>query len=594
MIRKHFIFFVLLLLLIVSTTWAQERALSPVTGTVDPNIRQALVIGNSEYRHAGRLRNPVNDARAIGSTLQQLGFDVTLLTDADQRKMERTIREFGDQLRQRKGVGLFYYAGHGMQFDGENYLLPTDINPSTEEDVSYDAVPLGKLLAQMRAAGNGMNVVILDACRNNPFARSFRTFNPGLAQVNAAAGTFISFATAPGQVAADGDQGNGLFTSNLLRHLPTPGIKLEEVFKRTTADVYRASGQRQAPWVQYSVIGDFYFVDGMERPPDSNQIVLNDLKELVDAEREAQLEQQRLQREWEEWQQRMQQDYERVLAFEKQAVGSELKIESWQRFLSNWGTDNPYSQQDTELRSGAQAKLSYWLSTQKVQLKPENVVEAVPDGELARRKLEKTGECESCDFSRAYFKNSDLSNTNLTRANFSNAYLKYADLRFTRLNAANLTNANLVRANLVGAQLNYAILLNVDMTSANLSRAKLTNTNLTGVNLSGANLIRANLANADLTGANLSNVNLSGANLTNTNLTGVNLSGMNLSGAKLTNAQLNSANLSKTDLTNTDLSGANLFRANFNDADVGSFFKANRSKYCKTKMPDGSINNRDC
>ena len=108
----------LLITALVPLAWSQqERAIRPVAGVVDSNIRQALVIGNSEYRHAGRLRNPVNDARAIGSTLQQLGFDVTLLTDADQRKMERTIREFGDQLRQRKGVGLFYYAGHGMQIN---------------------------------------------------------------------------------------------------------------------------------------------------------------------------------------------------------------------------------------------------------------------------------------------------------------------------------------------------------------------------------------------------------------------------------------------------------------------------------------------
>ena len=106
----------LLINVLVPLAWSQERAIRPVVGAVDPNIRQALVIGNSEYRHAGRLRNPVNDARAIGSTLQQLGFEVTLLTDADQRKMERTIREFGDQLRQRKGVGLFYYAGHGALF----------------------------------------------------------------------------------------------------------------------------------------------------------------------------------------------------------------------------------------------------------------------------------------------------------------------------------------------------------------------------------------------------------------------------------------------------------------------------------------------
>ena len=261
MVHKILICYLLITVLIVPLAWSQqERAVRPVVGAVDPNIRQALVIGNSEYRHAGRLRNPVNDARAIGSTLQQLGFEVTTLLDADQRKMERAIRDFGDELRNRRGVGLFYYAGHGMQFDGENYLLPTDINPSTEDDVRYDAVPLGKMLAQMRAADNAMNVVILDACRNNPFSRSFRTFSPGLAQINAAAGTFISFATAPGQVAADGDGNNGLFTGKLLAHLQTPGLKIEEVFKRTTADVYTASNQRQAPWVQYSVIGDFYFV----------------------------------------------------------------------------------------------------------------------------------------------------------------------------------------------------------------------------------------------------------------------------------------------------------------------------------------------
>ena len=260
MIRK--LLTLLVSVLLVPLAWSQERAIRPVTSEASSATRQALVIGNSEYEYAGRLRNPVNDARAIGSTLQQLGFEVTTLTNLDQRQMERSIKQFGRQLRDSKGVGFFYYAGHGMQFNGENYLLPTDIDPSTEEDVRYDAVPLGKLLAQMRAADNKMNVVVLDACRNNPFSRSFRTFNPGLAQINAAAGTFISFATAPGQIAADGEGSNGLFTSKLLDHIGTTGLKIEEVFKRTTADVYSASNKRQAPWVQYSVIGDFYFAPG--------------------------------------------------------------------------------------------------------------------------------------------------------------------------------------------------------------------------------------------------------------------------------------------------------------------------------------------
>jgi len=500
MVFKRLFGYLLLSLLLVPGIWGQGRAVRPVPPDSSSASRQALVIGNANYAHAGVLRNPVNDARAIGNTLQQLGFEVSTLVNVDQRQMEQAIRSFGKQLEDRKGVGLFYYAGHGMQFDGENYLLPTDINPSTEEDVRYDAVPLGKLLAQMRAAGNGMNVVILDACRNNPFARSFRTFNPGLAQVNAAAGTFISFATAPGQVAADGDQGNGLFTSNLLRHLPTPGIKLEEVFKRTTADVYRASGQRQAPWVQYSVIGDFYFVDGMERPPDSNQIVLNDLKKRADAEREAQLEQQRIQREWEEWQQRMQQDYERVLAFEKQAVGSELKIESWQRFLSNWGTDNPYSKQDTELRSEAQAKLSGWKNNQKVEPKPKLETEVVLTGEIAKKKLLETKKCPSCD---------------LRGAELQGAIVEDADLRKAILSGANFYKASLSGANLLDASLSGTYLLKADLLYANLSGADLHEAELRGADLRNANLQNADLRRAILSGAKFCNTTMPDGSINN-------------------------------------------------------------------------------
>ena len=172
--------------------------------------------------------------------------------------MERAISEFGRRLRG-GGIELFHYAGHGMQVDGENFLLPVDIDPSTEADVHYDAVPVGKLLGQMEAAGNGMNIVILDACRNNPFARSFRSASKGLAQVSAPTGTFISYATGPGKVAADGEGGNGLFTEKLVAHLATPGLKLEEVFKRVRVDVQRESAGKQVPWDSSSVTGDFYF-----------------------------------------------------------------------------------------------------------------------------------------------------------------------------------------------------------------------------------------------------------------------------------------------------------------------------------------------
>jgi hypothetical protein len=252
----------LLLLLTVSLLWSQERAATRPSSPGGP--KQALVVGNSAYTHTSPLKNPVNDAKAIGSNLQQLGFEVTTLLDVNQRQMEQALRRFGSRLRDQNGVGLFYYAGHGMQVAGENYLLPVDINPSTETDVRYDAIPVGKLLGQMDAAGNGMNIVILDACRNNPFARSFRSNSRGLAQVIAPTGSFISYATAPGNVAADGEGDNGLFTAKLLEHMKTPGLKLEDVFKRVRSDVQRESNDQQVPWDSSSVTGDFFFVPPAE------------------------------------------------------------------------------------------------------------------------------------------------------------------------------------------------------------------------------------------------------------------------------------------------------------------------------------------
>ena len=397
MFFKHLICYLLISLLVVPTWWAQQRALQPIDQLQNNKFKQALVMGNADYKHAGILRNPVNDATAISDTLQQLGFKVTTITDADKRKMEQSIREFGKQLKRQKGVGLFYYAGHGMQIEGENYLLPTDINPSNEFDVTYDAVPVGKLLGQMEVAGNGMNMVILDACRNNPFARSFRSSSRGLAQVVAPTGSFISYATAPGQVASDGDGKNGLYTEKLLKHMTTPGLTLERVFKQVRMDVQKASNSRQVPWDSSSVTGDFYFVPSVAAPPAVATIELGDLQEQADAEEQARLEQQRLEQalleeqrleqarqeqqkleqarleqqriktQWQEWQQRMQKDFDKVTAFEQQAIENQLKVESWERFLSSWNYDNPYSEQDKELRSTAQSRIDYWQKENQQQ-----------------------------------------------------------------------------------------------------------------------------------------------------------------------------------------------------------------------------------
>lgn len=219
--------------------------------------RVALVIGNASYTSAP-LSNPVNDARAIAQSLRESGFAVTLVENASFRDMLGRIREFGDQLR-KGGVGVFYYAGHGMQIKGRNYLIPIGATIEREDEVAYAAVDAQAVLDKMDAAGNGTNVMILDACRNNPFARSFRSAQQGLAQMDAPVGTLVAFATAPGSVASDGSGNNGLYTQHLLEAIREPGVKIEDVFKRVRVAVRRDSQGKQVPWESTSLEGDFYF-----------------------------------------------------------------------------------------------------------------------------------------------------------------------------------------------------------------------------------------------------------------------------------------------------------------------------------------------
>jgi len=176
--------------------------------------RVALVIGNSAYTTAP-LKNPVHDASDMAQALRELGFDVVYKENLNQPDMKRAIRAWGEQLRG-GAVGLFYYAGHGVQVRGENYLVPVDAKIESEEEVEYEGMHVGFVLAQMDSASNPMNIVILDACRNNPFARSFRSASRGLASMNAPSGTLIAYATAPGAVASDGQARNGLYTQELL------------------------------------------------------------------------------------------------------------------------------------------------------------------------------------------------------------------------------------------------------------------------------------------------------------------------------------------------------------------------------------------
>lgn len=235
-----------------------------VCAAANAESRLALVIGNADY-HFGRLRNPVNDAHAMTATLRSLGFQVIERTNATDRDIELAIIAFGKLLKQDKGVGLFYYAGHGIQLNGHNFLIPVDVEISSEDEVAVESVDVNYVLARMAAAGNRLNIVILDACRNNPFSGSFRSLgNNGLASIDAPSGTLIAYATAPGSVAEDGSGKDGLYTGQLVQAMKLPGLKVEDVFKQVRIRVERMSNMRQVPWESSSLTGDFYF-DG--RPP---------------------------------------------------------------------------------------------------------------------------------------------------------------------------------------------------------------------------------------------------------------------------------------------------------------------------------------
>jgi hypothetical protein len=225
---------------------------------LDKAPRVALLIGNSNYRNSP-LANPANDASDMAALLQSRGFEVDLLLDANQEQMETAIGEFGARLHQSGTIGLFYYAGHAVQIDGANYLIPLGAQLRRQKDVRYKAVDVNQVLDEMGAARNGFNMLILDACRNNPLPRSFRSAAVGLSRLDGPKGTLIAYATTPGSVAEDGAGRNGTYTKYLLQHMQTPGLPVEQVFKRVLRGVESETGGRQVPWTSSSFSGDFYF-----------------------------------------------------------------------------------------------------------------------------------------------------------------------------------------------------------------------------------------------------------------------------------------------------------------------------------------------
>ncbi|MGH1338911.1 MAG: caspase family protein [Aureispira sp.] len=226
-------------------------------------VRTALIIGNAQYTQSP-LKNPANDALAMAEELQSSGFDAYLYTDLDQKTMKKAIREFGQKLKERGGIGLFFYAGHGLQSDGRNFLVPVNAEIHKAQDIEFESVDLGRVLSELEYAENSMNIIILDACRDNPykeeFAKSKHSSYNGLASIGSAPyNSFIAFSTAPGSVALDGTGANGLYTQELLKAMQQRGPGLEDVFKKVRKNVRKASGGQQIPWESSSVEDDFHF-----------------------------------------------------------------------------------------------------------------------------------------------------------------------------------------------------------------------------------------------------------------------------------------------------------------------------------------------
>jgi len=225
----------------------------------------ALVIGNADYVTVGKLKNPANDAEDISECLERCGFDVTTLIDATHKEMDKALREFKAALAD-QDVALFFFAGHGFQIDGENYLAASDTVADDELDAKHSSLALDRVIEKMEKAGTATNIIILDACRDNPFERGWkRGAARGLAPVYAPRGTIIAYATSPGQYASDGKGRNGAYTAALLQHIDAQDCSIEAMFKRVRNTLSAITGAKQISWEHTSLAGEFFFNLGIAK-----------------------------------------------------------------------------------------------------------------------------------------------------------------------------------------------------------------------------------------------------------------------------------------------------------------------------------------
>jgi uncharacterized caspase-like protein len=329
-----------------------------VVAAASQQRRVALVVGNNAYPQMP-LENAVNDARVMEQTLGQLGFEVRKIENSSLIELAKAVDAFVGGLGS-GDVGLFFYAGHGIQIEGENYLVPIDFEATDETVAKYKSYAAELVRERMEKAGARLSIIVLDACRNNPFKMS-RSASRGLAAMNSGRGTLIAFATGPGKTASDNPVGkNGLFTHHLVENLKTPGLSLDDVFNRTRAEVDRTSSHEQTPWVVSSVIGDFSFqpegappaVQATASPPaaPASKVDYSDLERIAaDRQRSAaQIKE-------------MKAAHDKARRLEDSAtLTAAEKAQAWQRFLDTYRADDPQGSEDDRLRDFAHSRIRYW------------------------------------------------------------------------------------------------------------------------------------------------------------------------------------------------------------------------------------------
>jgi Caspase domain len=250
---------------IISSAVLLTALVFPSAAQAPNDIRIALIIGNSAYPGNMALANPSNDAKDMAATLRNMGFGVIEVLDGNRAQMMEAIERAGKSLSGKQGVGMLFYAGHGLQLDWRNYMVPVDAKLSIAADVPKHTIDIEAVMTAFKSAGNRMNIVVLDACRDDPFANGKTSTGKGLAPLDAPTGTFLAYATAPGNVAQDGTGKNGLYTSFLLQELQKPTARIEDVFKRVRFAVRKASNGAQIPWETTSLEDDFVFNSGIKK-----------------------------------------------------------------------------------------------------------------------------------------------------------------------------------------------------------------------------------------------------------------------------------------------------------------------------------------